>query len=291
MLFLLGSIVLTSYLTLAFKVLERYGINNLHAIVVNYITCVITGTIVNGHSIFSAALPAQPWFPWALLMGCLFISLFNVIGITTQKAGVSVASVANKLSLVIPFLFSIYLYKEPVTVAKIIGVLLAIPAVIWVSRRNTVPGETSGSRNALTLLPLILFAGSGLLDTLVKFVEARFLDGTNNNDYLVGAFSSAATIGTLIIGWQMLTGRAKLSWRAVVAGIAIGIPNYFSIWCLVRVLQQHAGRSSAIIPINNMGIVAFSTLVAAVMFREKLSSRNWLGIALSLVAIALIAFG
>lgn len=291
MLFLLGSIVLSSYLTLAFKMLERYGVNNLHAIVVNYITCVITGTIVNGHNIFTAALPGQPWFPWALLMGCLFISLFNIIGITTQRAGVSVASVANKLSLVIPFLFSIYLYREPVTVAKIIGVMLAIPAVIWVSQRNTLPGTTAGSRNALTLLPLILFAGSGLLDTLVKFVETRFLDGTNNNDFLVGAFGSAAGIGMLITAWQVLSGRAVLSWKAVAAGIAIGIPNYFSIWCLVKVLQQNSGKSSAILPVNNMGIVAFSTLVAALLFQEKLSSKNWLGIALSLVAIALIAFG
>lgn len=291
MVFLLGSILLSSYLTLTFKVLERYGINNLHAIVVNYLTCVVTGTIVNGHGIFSGELPAQPWFPWAILMGGLFISLFNIIGITAQQAGVSVASVANKLSLVIPFLFSIYLYNEPVTPIKVLGVMLAIPAVIWVSQRNGKNGETAGSRNALTLLPLMLFVGSGLLDTLVKFVEARFLDGTNNNDYLVVAFGAAAGIGSCFIGWQVISGRSRLSWKAIVAGVAIGIPNYFSIWCLVKVLQEHTGKSSAIIPINNMGIVAFSTLFAALMFREKLSRKNWLGIMVSLVAIALIAFG
>lgn len=291
MLFLLGSILLASYLTLAFKVLEHYSINNLHAIVVNYLACVITGTIVNGHSIFTRDLPEQPWFPWALLMGGLFISLFNVIGITAQQAGVSVASVANKLSLVIPFVFSIYRYNEPVTAIKVIGVILAIPAVIWVSQRNSPTAAASGRRNALTLLPLILFVGSGLLDTLVKFVEVRFLDGTNNNDFLIGAFGAAAGIGSVIIVWQVITGRARLSWKAVVAGFAIGIPNYFSIWCLVKVLQVYVGKSSAIIPINNMGIVAFSTLAAAILFRETLSRKNWLGIVVSLIAIALIAFG
>jgi drug/metabolite transporter (DMT)-like permease len=224
-------------------------------------------------------------------MGGLFISLFNVIGITAQQAGVSVASVANKLSLVIPFVFSIYRYNEPVTAIKVIGVILAIPAVIWVSQRNSPTAAASGSRNALTLLPLILFVGSGLLDTLVKFVEVRFLDGTNNNDFLIGAFGAAAGIGSVIIVWQVITGRARLSWKAVVAGIAIGIPNYFSIWCLVKVLQVYAGKSSAIIPINNMGIVAFSTLAAAILFRETLSRKNWLGIVVSLVAIALIEFG
>jgi uncharacterized membrane protein len=50
-------------------------------------------------------------------------------------------------------------------------------------------------------------------------------------------------------------------------------------------------ESSAIIPVNNMGIVLFSSIMAWLLFREKLSVINWLGIFLSLGAIALIAFG
>ena len=40
-----------------------------------------------------------------------------------------------------------------------------------------------------------------------------------------------------------------------------------------------------------MGIVLFSTLVAAILFKEKLSAINWAGIVLSAIAIYLIAFG
>jgi uncharacterized membrane protein len=71
----------------------------------------------------------------------------------------------------------------------------------------------------------------------------------------------------------------------------IGIPNYFSIWCLVQVLKDYQGNSSAILPINNMGIVLFSTVAAWIFFRERLSKLNWLGIILSIAAIAFIAFG
>jgi uncharacterized membrane protein len=69
------------------------------------------------------------------------------------------------------------------------------------------------------------------------------------------------------------------------------VPNYFSIWCLVHVLKQYQGNSSAIIPINNMGIVLFSAVAAWVLFKEQLTTINWLGIVLALGAIALIAFG
>ncbi len=290
MLFLVGSIILTSYLTLSFKVLDRLRINAFQAIVFNYLACVITGSLFNGHFPVNTVAIQQPWFPWALLMGSLFISIFNVIGFTTQKLGVSVASVANKLSLVIPFVFSIYLYNEPLTTLKFLGILLALVAVYLTVKKDSKEDNLPLSK-WLLILPVLLFAGSGLLDTLVKYTEQRFLDGSNNNDFLITAFAGAASIGGLLLLLLVLTGRQKFDYRAVIAGAAIGFPNYFSIWCLMAVLKQHAGNSSAIMPINNMGIVLFSSVVAWLVFKEKLSGINWLGILLAIGAIALIAFG
>jgi uncharacterized membrane protein len=152
-------------------------------------------------------------------------------------------------------------------------------------------GEEVRHHKSVLLLPVILFLGSGLLDTLVKWVEQKYLDDNNNNAYLIASFGTAGLLGLLILSIMLLTGKARFDRRTVIAGIAIGIPNYFSIWCLVRVLKQYQGSSSAIIPINNMGIVLFSSLVAWQLFREKLSVTNWLGILLSLGAIAMIAFG
>ena len=59
----------------------------------------------------------------------------------------------------------------------------------------------------------------------------------------------------------------------------------------MQYLQQSPWQSSASIPVNNMGIVLFSTLVAWLLFKEALSKINWLGIALAMVAIYFIAFG
>jgi drug/metabolite transporter (DMT)-like permease len=290
MFFLIGSIVLTSYLTLSFKVLERLRINTFQAIVFNYLTCVATGSLFNGHFPINGASAAQPWFPWALLMGVGFISIFNVIAFTTQKMGVSVASVANKLSLVIPFVFSLYLYNEALTSFKLAGILLALVAV-YLTVKPAKQNNSTGRSKWVLLLPVLLFAGSGLLDTLVKYTEQRFLDGSNNNDFLVTSFAGAGCIGMVVLLWAVITGRQQFNYKAVLAGIAIGIPNYFSIWCLMAVLKAHAGNSSAIMPINNMGIVLFSAVAAWLLFKEKLSPVNWLGIVLAIGAIALIAFG
>jgi drug/metabolite transporter (DMT)-like permease len=293
LLLLLGSIVFSSWLTLSFKFLEKLGINTFQAIVFNYITCVITGSFVNGAFPINNEVIGEDWFRWAMVMGTIFISLFNVIAITAQTMGVAVASVGNKLSLVIPFIFSIYLYNEEATALKIAGVVIALLSVVltcWPSAAHT---EPSGKvvKNAYFLLPLVLFFASGLLDTMIKYVETTYITGANQNAYLISAFAAAATIGIISLLFLFATGRMKFESKAVVAGIVIGVPNYFSIWCLMGVLKGFTGNSSAIIPINNMGIVLFSTVAAFLMFKEKLTKLNWLGIILSIAAIALIAYG
>ncbi len=293
MLFLIGSIVLSSWLTLSFKLLERFGINTFQAIVFNYITCVVTGSFVNGAFPIDESTVQESWFKWSLVMGTIFISLFNVIAFTAQKMGVSVASVANKLSLVVPFIFSVYLYNEESTALKVIGIVIALAAVVLTCWPSANAMEPSGKKAKpfYFFLPIILFAGSGLLDTMIKYVEISFLSESNQDAYLITAFAVAAVLGVIALLFLFNTGKMKFDKRAIAAGIIIGVPNYFSIWCLLKVLKDYAGNSSAIIPINNMGIVLFSTVAAFLLFREKLSMLNWLGILLSIAAIALIAFG
>jgi drug/metabolite transporter (DMT)-like permease len=292
MLYLIGSVVLTSYLTLAFKMCEKYRVNIFQAIIFNYITCVITGSVVNGSFPVNADAIRTPWFQWACVMGVLFISIFNVVGLTTQKIGVAVASVANKLSLIIPVVLSVYLYNETVEGWKLAGVVLALVAVVLTCYQGSAGKKTGNSQGKWTyLLPVILFIGSGLLDSLINHVQRQYVTEENSNAFLISGFLSAAIIGSILLIIQYATGRMQFVLKNVLAGIIIGVPNYFSIWCLVRFLKISPWQSSASIPVNNMGIVLFSSVVAWLLFREKLSRINWLGIALSLAAIYLIAFG
>ncbi len=291
MMYLIGSIVLTSYLTLSFKACEKYGVNVFQAIVFNYITCVITGSIVNGSFPIHAENIQTPWFGWAMIMGAMFVSIFNIVAITAQKNGVAVASVANKLSLIIPVVLSVYLYNETVAGWKAMGVVLALIAVVLTCYTNTEKGHATQKSKWLYLLPLVLFISSGLLDALINHVQLTYVTAENNNDYLVSSFFSAATIGSLILLIQLIRRKQQFVWKNLLAGILIGIPNYFSIWCLVHFLQESPWQTSASIPVNNMGIVLFSAVVAWLLFKERLTKINWIGILLSLVAIYLIAFG
>ena len=291
MLYLAGAIVFSSWLTIAFKIAGRMGISTFQAIIVNYFTCVLTGLLLNGTVSDLSSIARANWAPWALLMGCMFISIFNLIAYATRKSGVAIASVANKLSLVIPFLFSIFLYNESATLFKITGVFIAVAAVFLTCLPASSSAADTKMNIGVLLLPFLLFISSGLLDTLIKYAEVTFINESNHNLYIITAFGTAGLIGSVILTGMLIMGKVRFDVRSVLAGILIGVPNYFSLWCLVRVLKLHAGNSSSIIPITNMGIVLLSTLVAALFFQEKLSKLNLLGILLSIVAICMIAFG
>lgn len=293
MIYLVLTIVLTSCLTLGFDVIGKLKIPTLQTIVFNYITCVLVGSLVNGGFPFDPIVSREPWVGWSLLMGGIFIVLFNIIAFTTQHLGVAVASVANKLSLVIPFLFAVFFYGETATPLKIAGIGLAITAVVltcW-PHKEIRGSSLKPEQGFILLVPVVLFLGSGLLDTLISYVERSFLSDTNKDGYFITAFGAAGIIGLTVLVIRILSGKEKFDPRAVIAGICIGLPNYFSLWTLVKALSESKGNSSATFPIINIGIVLFSTLVAYFLFREKLSRLNWAGIFFSVIAITLMAWG
>jgi drug/metabolite transporter (DMT)-like permease len=293
MIYLILTIVFTSCLTLAFKVLGKYNISSLQAIVFNYITCVIIGSVMNKGFPLDAFRDQAPWLWWGILMGVFFIVLFNIIAFTTVHLGVAVASVANKLSLVIPFLFTIFFYGEASTWLKYLGVATALTAVVMTCwPHKEIKGSSLKQEHGWVLfVPAILFIGSGVLDALVTHVDKAFLNESNKDSYFIVAFATAALLGGLYLLYRLAAGKEKFDARAILGGACIGFPNYFSVWCLIKVLGEWEGNSSAIFPIVNIGIVLFSTLVAFFVFREKLSRLNWTGIFLAVAAIILMAWG
>jgi len=293
MFYLIGSIVLTSWLTIALKLVDRLKISTLQSIVWNYIFCVVTGSAVSSTYPMNSIVIQQEVWSWAILTGLMFICLFNVIAFTAQRMGVATASVSNKLSLVIPFLFSVFFWGDEVTIWKVGGIIIALLAVILTSmpaggfaKNNKEKGEYY-----IWLLPLILFIGSGFLDTLIKYIQQEVLKSGDANGFLMSSFGMAAAGGILIYIFRLMIKKEKWDNKSILAGLLIGVPNYASIWCLIEVLKQNPTNSAVVIPVNNIGIVLFSTLIAWLLFRERLTLQNWLGILLASGAILLIAFG
>lgn len=279
------SILCSSLIFVIFKLFDVYKVQTFYAIIVNYVVACSVGVLGYGGSTTIVQVPEKPWFWGAIAMGLLFIIVFNLMAATSQQLGVSVASVATKMSLVLPVLFGVFRYHEVLGSTTVLGILLALAAVYFASMKER---STVFKRSAL-LLPFFVFMGSGAIDISLAYFQKEFVASGELPLFSSAIFASAALIGIAYIGMKSLRHPIKVNFRNGIAGIALGVPNYFSIYFLLRALRHESLNSATVFTINNVAIVMFSTLLGIALFKEKLSRTNWGGIALAVISILLVA--
>ena len=285
MVYLLISICISSFLFVIFKLFDVLKINTFQAIVVNYFTAAVLGFFLSNNLVSFQQIPDQPWFFGAFLLGIMFILVFNVMALTSQKNGLSVASVSSKMSVVIAIVFGVWYYEESLSFIKVIGILLALIAVYLTSFK-----EKNGiaQKNKDFLFPILLFFGSGAIDTSLKYVETSYVTEGGVPLFSATIFGCAFVLGVIALLYQKVKGTLNFELKSIFGGILLGVPNYFSIVYLLKALSTEGMESSTAFTLNNVGIVILSTLFGLFIFNEKLISKNWVGIGIAVVSITLI---
>lgn len=280
-------IVSTTLLFVIFKFFARYKVDNLSAIAVNYVVAGLLGLLLCESDRNPLDSIGEPWMWGAMLMGGCFITMFSIIALSSQRVGVGITSVANKMSLVIPVVAGVAFFGEGLTGMKLTGVLLALVAValsVWPRR------EPQFDRKDL-YLPVLIFFGSGTLDTLLNYMREYRMQEEHFAHFSAALFFVAALFGIGAVALRVVRGGAGVNRTGLLAGIALGIPNYFSIYFLLRALNLPGLESTVVFPVVNTGIVLLSTLLAFVIFAERPSRVNLFGVMLAGLSIFLMSFG
>ena len=279
------SVLSSVFIFLAFKLFPRYQVYTLYGIIVNYGTAASLGLFFYFFLDGSSWPGLQPWMFGCLFLGVMFILVFNLMARTAQEIGLGIASVATKMSLVIPVLFGILFYRETASSSQVLGIVLALVSVYLITAKKGASGRMS---NRALWLPLLVFLGSGLIDTSINYIRESSLTDRLFPLFSCLVFAIAALSGFL----YSLTKKSVLPpfrGRDLLGGIGLGIPNYFSIFFLLRALDQEIWGSAMVFTLNNVAIVVLSTVVGILLFRERLKSIAILGIALALISIVLLA--
>ncbi|HAS44657.1 MAG TPA: hypothetical protein DCS93_29535 [Microscillaceae bacterium] len=298
MIYLLLCILCSVLLFLAFRSYKTFKINTLQAVVVNYYICVVTGWITFGKtSQLSLVSFENPWFKYTLMLGAAFMLIFFLTALTTQLVSVTVGSLASKTSLVVPVIFSLYVFKTQQKTFDWInyaGIVLALVAIVLSTikkSKDTAEKSASGTHNGRNfLLALLVFLLSGLSDTTLNYLNYAHIRPETNAMFLIILFGVAALSGTLFVIFRVLTGKDRLLVRNLVGGVYLGIPNFFSLYFLLKALSAFNNDGAFIFPILNIGIILLSSILAVILFKERLSRMNQVGIMVAILAMFCIAY-
>ncbi|MFW2347227.1 MAG: EamA/RhaT family transporter, partial [Wenyingzhuangia sp.] len=220
MFYLLLSVLSTSFVFLILKEFQRYRLDNLQAIVASYFTALTIG-VCYGKSTFSISFVlSQNWVWGAMTISSLFIIVFNLMAVTAQKGGLSVMTVANKMSVVIPISFGIIWYEEDLGLFKVLGILLALLAVWFTAKKKGVERFDQH----FWYLPFFIFIGSGLADAIINHMQHQFVPSSDFDVFSTSLFLFCGFLGIIVLFIKGISGAVSLSFKNIVGGLVLGVP-------------------------------------------------------------------
>ena len=289
MIFLIVSVLCSTIIGVVFRLFTDYKIDTFQAIIYNYLVCLLTGTLVMGQSPLQGEFWLTNWFPYAFGLGATFIATFILIARTVQLYGISVNAVVQRMSLLIAVIFAFVMFGEAITIFKIIGIVLALIAVVLSSIKKTENETATNTKKSLLILfPISVFLLSGGIECVLQYVQKTLLQNDLGQlQFTTFLFGTAAFFGVFILIFNLVTKRMTFGWKHLIAGVVLGIPNFGSIYFLLKAIDTD-WDSSVVLPVNSVGVIVFSSIVAILFFNEKLSKLNLFGILLAVIAIILM---
>lgn len=284
MIYLLLSILSSTTIAIIFKLMDNKNVALLPVIVLNYFSALTAGLLLFKGDLSLTYIFSSSWVYISFVIGSLLIIGFYLIGYTTQKAGIAIATIANKMSVIIPILFSILYFSEETSILKTLGIILAVISVVLaVLKKNE-----SGEKKKFSLLPLLMFLVIGVIDSAVKLAQHSYVSDGDVSLFTSYSFGLAGIIGIIILSFNPKEWKSFANPLVWFFGILIGLANFGSMYFLILALNHSGFDSSIVYGLNNMGIIMASIAIAIMFFREKLSRVNIIGVVLALVSVAIL---
>lgn len=270
-------------IAVCFKMYFRKDVDSLIAIVVNYWVCLILGSVYVGHIPIATYGLETKWVPYGLALGMIFIFGFNITALSVKYTGITVTSVMMKMSLLISAAFAIVFFKESAGVFKLTGIVMSVIAVILINaRKSGADGHLEARKYAI--YPILTLVAAGLIEIILYYVQTTGLSLDADAELTTFSFSVAAVLGSVVVAYLYVSRKRTFRWKDIIWGIALGIPNFFSIY-LILVLLKKGFEGSVVFPVLNISVLVFATLVGMIAFRERLSKVNIIGIGMAILAI------
>lgn len=285
MIYILLSIACSVLVSVHLKLARRFQVDVGQAVAWNYVVAALAAWLALQPQLAALRDAGPAWWPLVGL-GALLPTIFVALGASVRHAGIVRSDAAQRLSLVLSLLAAFLLFGQRFTGTLAAGIvlgLLALLALVW-----RVQPAADGQGRAAWSYPVLVFAGFGCIDVLLKRVSAA---GVPLGASLLAMFAIAFVVAIGMVLARVSAGRTTFTRRSLLAGLLLGLLNFGNILFYLRAHQALSHDPALVFASMNLGVVTLGALVGAFVFGEPLNRVNLAGLLLALVAIALLALG
>lgn len=268
MIYLILAILCSAGVSIFMRASEKYCQGHYGILLMNYVVCVLAGLILTGRGLTQTDGKGMPvTIVFGVVTGLLYCGSFILLQWNVRKNGVILSSTFMKLGVIVPAVLAVVWFGERPGWNQGLGFILAITAILMIHLEK---GKIR-TEKAYTIGLLLLLLGGGLGDSMAKFYDVYGNPGLGSFFLMLSFLVSGIISGILVF-----RSREKITKYEVLFGVLIGIPNYFS----ARFLLWALADIPAVITYPTYSIAAMALIGAAgvLMFREKLTKRQWGGV-------------
>lgn len=276
MVYLILAIICSSLVSIVMRISERYVRGDYGMLAVNYMICTIVAASYSGvNNLFPKTAGINFTLGLGICTGVLYLAGLLLVKLNISRNGVVLTTIFQKLGLLVQLLIAIVFFKESPGVVQIIGIILCLAAVILINAEKTntvIPFKTG--------LILILVI-SGICDGMSK-VHEEMGNIDLSEHFLLYTFGTAVVISIILL----LKNREKPEWKELIFGILLGVPNLFASGFLLKSLNDIA--AVVVFPTYSVATVVVVAIIGLLIFKEKLSKKQWTAMGMILVALGLL---
>lgn len=202
----------------------------------------------------------------------------NLFGyLALMRGSMAISSLIVSYSVLIPCIFGIAFLNESVTVLRIFGLVLLLVSMYFL-RRN-LGGDAKKSGRWLMYV-VLTFLCNGVGSVLQKLHQTAY-PGSYCNEFLLCALSVNLLLFTVIaIGRREKASGGTL--YAMLAGALMGAANYLTLFLSAKV------SASVLFPMITVISALLNVTVSTLVFKDKFTLRQGIGILLGVVSVLLI---
>ena len=278
MIYLILAILCSAGVSIFMRASEKYCQGHYGILLMNYVVCVLAGLILTGRGLTQTDGKGMPvTIVFGVVTGLLYCGSFILLQWNVRKNGVILSSTFMKLGVIVPAVLAVVWFGERPGWNQGLGFILAITAILMIHLEK---GKIR-TEKAYTIGLLLLLLGGGLGDSMAKLYDVYGNPGLGSFFLMLSFLVSGIISGILVF-----RGGEKITKYEVLFGVLIGIPNYFS----ARFLLWALADIPAVITYPTYSIAAMALIGAAgvLMFREKLTKRQWGAYLLVILAVGLL---